>query len=83
MAFHAAHPEVYAAVVRFAREVRGRGFKRFGMRAIWERARWFLAIESEEGEYRLNDNFISRYARLVMQQEPDLVDFFEVRELRA
>jgi len=80
--YHATHPEVYAAIVRFARDVRAKGHRRFGIRVIWERARWFLSIERTEGEYKLNDHYTSRYARLVMEQEPDLRDFFEVRNLR-
>jgi hypothetical protein len=81
--FHDDHPEVYAAVVQFARQAKERGRKRFGVKMIWERARWYLAIERAGEDYKLNNNYHSRYARLVMAQEPDLADFFETRELRA
>ncbi len=81
--FHARHPEVYGAVVRFAREVKQRGFKKFGIRVIWERARWFLTIERDNEEYKLNDHYHSRYARLIMANEADLAGFFQTRELRA
>lgn len=81
--FHKAHPEVYAAVVRFARDARERGRRRFGIKMIWERARWYLTIEHHSDDYKLNNNYHSRYARLVMTQEPDLADFFATRELRT
>ena len=32
---------------------------------------------------KLNNNFRALYARLLMDNEPELVDFFEVRERRA
>lgn len=80
--FHARHPEVYAAIVRFAREVQSRGHHKFGIAFIWERARWYLAIEKSE-DYKLNNNYRSRYARLVMEREQDLDGFFDTRELRA
>jgi hypothetical protein len=83
LVFHKDHPEVYAACVRFAREAKARGFQHFGIRVIWERARWYLTIERTDGDYKLNDHYHSRYARLIMQQEPDLADFFETRELQA
>ena len=34
-------------------------------------------------EWKINNNFAPHYARLIMEQEPDLKGFFEVRELRA
>ena len=79
-AFHAAHPEVYAELVRLAREARG--CRRLGVRALWERMRWSLMIE-REGEYKLNDHFPSRYARLLAKEYPELGEMFEMRELRA
>ena len=33
-------------------------------------------------DFALNDHYRSRYARLIMEQEEDLRDLFEVRELR-
>ena len=40
-------------------------------------------VASKPTEFKLNNDFTSRYARLIMQQEPDLEDFFEVRVLRS
>lgn len=33
--------------------------------------------------FKLNNNYTSHYARLVMNNESDLRDFFELRNLRA
>jgi hypothetical protein len=33
--------------------------------------------------FKLNDHFTSRYARLLMQREPDLYGLFETRAVRA
>lgn len=81
--FHAENPQVYSLLVQFSRVAKESGRKRFGIRMIWERMRWYVAIETKGDEYKLNDHWHSRYARLIMEQEPDLAGFFETRELRA
>jgi hypothetical protein len=81
-AHHAAHPEVYAALVRLARQARSRGHDRIGIGMLWEVLRWETTIGDPAGDYRLNNDHRSRYARLIMDQEPDLAGVFEVRELR-
>lgn len=82
--FHAAHPEVYEELVRRARYVLARGRDRYSIKTLWEVIRWHFAFERDaEEEFKLNNNYHSRYARLIMLQEPDLADFFEVRILRT
>jgi hypothetical protein len=51
---------------------------------MWERMRWHFQIEKGmDEEFKLNNNFRSRYARKIMKAHPDLEDFFELRILRA
>lgn len=85
-AFHAEHPEVYAALVRLARIARARGARRVGMRLLWERLRWEIVVEGlgvgGDG-FKLNNNFVPHYARLIATNEPELAELFELRRLRA
>jgi len=82
--FHAAHPEVYAYLVALCQELRRRGFQRYGIKSLWERARWHFQVERELGEeWKLNNNYHSRYARKIMAEHPELSGFFEVREIKA
>ena len=82
--FDAAHPEVYEYLVRLVFEVRSRGFKHYGIGALWERMRWHFQIERDmEEDFKLNNNYRSRYVRKIIAQYPDLEDFFELRILRA
>ena len=84
LAFHAENPFVYEKLVELARRAFARGLRRYGIRRIWEVMRWEIAMDVQrDGEFRLNDHFHSRYARLIMEREPDLADFFETRMLRA
>lgn len=81
-AFHAANPQVYAALVREARVLLARGHKRLGVGMLWEVLRWQRMLHTTDpAGWKLNNNHRSRYARLMMEQEPDLRGVFETREL--
>lgn len=80
--FHAQHPWIYRMIVERARLVKSRGRKHYGIKTIWELLRWHVDTETAE-EFKLNDHYTSRYARLIMQHEPDLAGFFNTRNLRS
>jgi hypothetical protein len=83
-AYHKANPDVYRLLVKFAREVRQTGRGQYGIAALFERLRWHYHIElKRDDDFKLNNNWKARYARLIMAQEPDLAEFFELRILRA
>lgn len=82
--FHATNPEVYQELVVLARQALARGKRKIGIGMLWEVMRWgrWLAITGDD-EFKLNNNYRSRYARLIMEQEPDLRGIFEIRELKT
>jgi hypothetical protein len=82
--FHTENPHVYSELVRLAKVARSRGFRRIGIKHLFEVARWEIAMRTHDATgLKLNNNLTSRYARLVMDQEPELVGFFETRELKT
>lgn len=81
--YHAANPQVYAALRRFALEAKRAGRPRMSINMLHERVRWYTAIETVGDEFKLNNNFRPYYARLLMEQEPELVGFFETRTAKA
>lgn len=72
-------------VVKRAKALKRRGFRQYGIAAIWESIRFDRAIEvgTDAEGYRVNNNFKSRLARDIMTFVPELEDFFETRELRT
>lgn len=80
--FHQANPHVYAELVKLARRWRKAGNTHGGISMFFEvlRYRRGLLTESRD-DFKLNNNWRSRYARLIMVQEDDLSGFFDVREL--
>ena len=81
--FHAHNPGVYRELVKLARQAVTRGRTRVGMKMIYEVVRWNRFLETTDPDWKLNNNYHSRYARLIMEQEPDLAGIFELRELRS
>jgi hypothetical protein len=81
--FHAANPDVYAELVRLARDARSAGRQRVGMKELWEVARWHLRLRTHADGYALNNDFTALYARLIQDQEPDLAGLFETRRRKA
>ena len=84
-AFHKANPWVYTSLVRLARDMRQQGHKTIGIGMLWEVLRWqhSRATIDAHSTFALNNNLRSRYARLIMDQEPDLDGIFEIRKLTA
>jgi hypothetical protein len=47
-AFHAENPEVYQLLRKFACQAKGAGRKKFGMKMLFERVRWYTEIETKD-----------------------------------
>ena len=84
--FHNINPWVYTDLVQLARQAKATGRRTFGIKSLYEVVRWNRFIQTtdpNDDSWKLNNNYHSRYARLIMDQEPDLKGFFNVRELKA
>lgn len=79
--FHSQNPEVYQALVALARDFRCKTNRKIGMKMLFEVLRWnyYLTITTDE-EYKLSNDFTAAYSRLIMRNEPDLRDAFNLRD---
>lgn len=82
-AFHSANPQVYFALRSLALRLVRNGVRKYGVKGLFERLRWEYAMQTQGESYKLCNDYSSRYARLLMEREPELAGFFEMRELRA
>lgn len=76
---------VVSAVTEAALRLRRRGFRHYGIAALFEGARYTYALRvgpDAEG-FKLNNNWRSRLARDLMKEYAELEGFFELRELKA
>jgi hypothetical protein len=82
MAFHAANPRVYEELRRLALTLYYRGHKHFGAKLLTEQLRWmWMERTSDMSGYKINNNFVATYARLLMKQEPELQGVFNLRRV--
>jgi hypothetical protein len=76
---------VYEHIRARAMRLYERGWRHFGIAALWEAARYDRALEvgpDAEG-WKVNNSWRSRLARRLMEDEPRLRGFFGTRELTA
>lgn len=79
--YHAENPHVYALFLKYAREVKSKGYDRFSAKAIFERLRWHLNFETKSNDtFKLNNSYTAYYARKAMDENKDLDSFFQLRE---
>lgn len=83
-AFEAANPHVYVALRTLAFQMLNAGVRAYGIKGLFEICRWQLSMQTNgKEEFRLCNSFSSRYARLLVERNPELDGFFELRSLRA
>lgn len=78
------HPEVYQEFKRLAHQLLARGVERYGAKAIMEVIRYSCAISEQETEQlRIDNNWTSRLARKLMDEDERFNGFFETRKIRT
>ena len=82
-AFHTANPWVYDALVVLICDWLAAGHRRVGLKAMFEVLRWQYGRSTVGDTFKCNNDFTSRYARLILRRHPEWSDAIETRELRA
>jgi hypothetical protein len=79
------HPEVFTAFRRRAWQLRERGKRHISADSICHYLRDETPIDTRTGEdtYKINNDFSSRFARLLIAEEPSFSAYIETRKLRS
>ena len=84
--FHKNNPEIYTLFIKFTNMVIERKRKYYSAKAIFHRIRWESMISSDThqllGDYKIDDGWISHYARMFMDDFPQHSGFFQTRDRR-
>lgn len=83
LAFHHANPHVYEELLKLARRWQRAGNRHCGIKMLFEVLRYRHGLRTSGDDFKLNNNFHARYARLLVEKNPELADLFEMRELKA
>jgi hypothetical protein len=83
--FDQAHPEIYGEFRAIAYDLLRRGRRHYGSKAILEVIRYhrILSGQDEHELFKINNNYSSRYARKLIDEDNRFEQFFELRELRS
>jgi hypothetical protein len=78
--FHKENPKIYEKLIDLAFMAKASGYKRIGIKNLFEHLRWYYTVEVKGSEpYVLNNSYSALYARLIMANVPALNGFFEIR----
>ena len=81
--FHADNPLIYSLYVKYAYQLRDAGRENYGSKAIIERIRWHVNVETNSAdEFKINNNHTAYYARMLMIDHPELAGDFRTRSAR-
>ena len=81
--FHKENPRVFDELVKLTKQAHTRGRKKIGIGMLFEVIRWNMLIHTTDPEFKMNNNYRSRYARLIMDTYPEFEGIFDVRELKS
>lgn len=81
--YHQANPDVYAELVRLARQAKDLGRHTVGIKHLVEVVRWNRMMSRGGKQFKIDNRFTSRYARLIQSKEPELDGMFVTRKLTS
>ena len=82
-AFNELNPKVLEALEEMCVQMVARGRKRIGIGCLFEVLRWnyYLKTDDPNSDLRLNNDYRSRFARLILLRHPDWEGLFELRAM--
>lgn len=83
--FHAENPHILARLEEMTSGWLSHGNDRASIHMLWELLRWQqgTGMFAKGEDFKLNDHFPARYARLMVDRHPEWASVFHLRELRA
>jgi hypothetical protein len=81
--FHEDNPQIYEAFKRFSYEIKNRGFTHYSHWAVANRVRWEFDTRIEGNHtFKLSNDFITVYARLLVWNHPEFEGFFTLKQCK-
>lgn len=77
--YHQDNPHIFGLFRKFSEDVFRAGKRRYGVQALSERIRWHIQVETKGDDFKMNNNHLSCYSRLVMIECPHLSGIFKTR----
>ena len=78
---HKNHPDKYRMFCHYAKKAAA-ARKHYSAKCVFHRVRWETQIVEKNSDFKIDDGWISHYARKFMEDHPEHDGFFETRERR-
>lgn len=75
---HAENPQIYRMFCHYAKKAAAVR-KYYSAKSVFHRVRWETQIVERNSDYKIDDGWISHYARKFMEDFPEHAGFFETR----
>lgn len=80
--YHHKNPDLYALFEKFALEAKQSGRPRFSIWMLANRIRWYSMIETTGKEFKVSNDYLACYARLLIWNNPLFEGFFQLKEMK-
>jgi hypothetical protein len=76
--YHKANPHIYQTFKKFAiRAIERRRLKHFSAKAVFHIIRWYTPVTDDQQDFKIDDGWISHYARKFMDEHPQYDGYFK------
>jgi len=83
--FHTDNPWIFKKLLSMTTDLMRKGKSKCGIKMLWEVLRWEVEIGTITvgKDFKLNNNYTSRYARMISDHHPMYAKIFSLRDLRS
>lgn len=79
--FHHENPQVYELFKKISYQAKSKGFQNIGAQFIGEVMRWETGVKTTGDIFKINNDYLAYYARMLMEQEMGFKNFFRTRKV--
>lgn len=80
--YHGRNPHIFSMFVKLTGQLKNKGQDYYGAKAVFEIIRWKTLMAGDDC-LKINNNYTSRYVRLLERKHPRFKDFYRKRRLKT
>ena len=81
--YYERNPDVYEEFAKLATDMKKTGRKKYGAWVLVQALRWHRDLQAVGDVFKINNDYIALYARLLVHDDPVFEGFFEMRRMKA
>lgn len=82
--YHRENPDLYELFKTYAESARVKGGRRrFSIWMIANRVRWYSQVETSGKEFKVSNDYLALYARLLISENPLFDGFFQMKRMKT